>query len=266
VHECDVRVSKKSAFAFAIAVLSATVAGCGTGGGPTSPSAPSSVSRINAERSNPAPAAVPLESFAPSQGSDGAGDVEKRAALQPVSRGDLAVTEGSVETSNGRLMIDVPEMRAVLRVPTTQSIEVNFTYLGPTEITATLGNGEVRHQFGLKLRAQDACNLLYVMWEAAPASNLAVSMKHNPGMRSSSQCRDGGYDSLQPARSKRSPELRSGSAHTLRADINNQDLQVRIDGELTWEGRIPSAAMSFDGPVGLRSDNARVVFDALVAR
>jgi hypothetical protein len=157
-------------------------------------------------------------------------------------------------------------MRAVLRVPTSQFIEVHFTYLGPTESTATLGNGEVRRQFGVKLRAQNACNLLYVMWWAAPTPNLVVSMKHNPGMQSSSQCRDGGYDNLQPARWIRLPELQSGSSHILRADIDNEDLQVRIDGELMWEGQVPPAAMSFDGPVGLRSDNVRVIFDALVAR
>jgi hypothetical protein len=253
--------------ALAIAVLSVALgAACGAGGGPMSPSAPSSVSQSNAERTTPAPAAVPLVSFAPLRGFGGANDIQKTPALQPIARADLTVTEGSVETSNGRFLIDVPEMRAVLRAPTTQSIEVHFAYLGPTEYTETLGNGEVRRQFGVKLRAQNACNVLYVMWWAAPTQTLAVSMKHNPGMQSSSQCQDGGYVSLQPARWTRSPELQSGSSHILRADLNNQDLHVRIDGELMWEGPVPPAALSFDGPVGLRSDNVRVIFDALVAR
>jgi hypothetical protein len=205
-------------------------------------------------------------SVAPLRRLGGADDIQEAPALQPIARADLTVTEGSVETANGHLLIDVPEMRAVLRVPTTQSIEVHFAYLGPTERTATLGNGDVRRQFGVKLRAQDACNLLYIMWWAAPTPNLAVSMKHNPGMQSSSQCRDGGYVNLQPARWTRLPELQSGSSHILRADLDNQELQVRIDGELMWDGRIPPAALSFDGPVGLRSDNVRVIFDALVAR
>jgi hypothetical protein len=227
-----------SSRALTIAVLSLAASGCGTGVGPTSPSPPPAVAQI-----------------------------VQTAALQPIARADLAVTEGSVETSNGRLLIDVPEMRAaVRRAPTTQLIEVHFTYLGPTESTAALASGEVRRQFGVKLRAQDPCNLLYVMWRAAPTSTLAVSMKHNPGMQSSSQCRDGGYDSLRPVRSTPLPELQSGASHILRADINNQDLQVRIDGEVMWEGQLPNAAMSFDGPVGLRSDNVRVIFDALVAR
>jgi hypothetical protein len=225
--------------ALTIGVLSVAAAACGTGAGPTSPSAPPFIVQ-NAHT----------------------------AALQPIARADLAVTEGSVEISNGRLLIDVAEMRAVvLRATTTQSIEVHFMYLGPTESTATLANGDVRRQFGVKLRAQNACNLLYVMWRAAPTSTLAVSMKHNPGMQSSSECRDGGYDTLEPTTHRTLlPDLQPGSAHVLRADIDNQDLQVRIDSGLMWEGRLPPAAMSFEGPVGLRSDNVRVIFDALVAR
>jgi hypothetical protein len=192
--------------------------------------------------------------------------LSQSSALQPIVRADLNVTEGSVETSKGRLLIDVPSMRAVLRIPAMPSIEVHFTYLGPTENTAKLADGEVRLQFGLKLKAQDACNLLYVMWRATPQPNLAVSMKYNPGMRSSSQCRDGGYRTLTPAKWGRLPELQPGSSHILRADIHGQDLQASVDGELMWEGPVPSEAMSFDGPVGLRSDNVRVDFDLLVAR
>jgi hypothetical protein len=237
VRLLDVIARSMSSRALPIAVFALAASSCGTGVGPTSPSAPPSVARI-----------------------------AQTEALQPIARADLAVTEGSVETSNGRLLIDVPEMRAaVLRAPTTQLIEVHFTYLGPTESTTALANGEVRRQFGVKLKAQNACNLLYVMWRAAPTPNLVVSMKHNPGMQSSSQCRDGGYDNLQPARWSPLPALESGASHILRADIDNQDLRVRIDGKSMWEGRIPPAAMSFDGPVGLRSDNVRVIFDALVA-
>src|ERR1700737_3204979 len=87
-----------------------------------------------------------------------------RSALQPIARADLNVTEGTVETSKGRLLIDVPAMRAVLRMSTTQSIEVHFTYLGPAENPGKLASGEVRRQFGVKLKAQDACNVVYVMW------------------------------------------------------------------------------------------------------
>ena len=187
-------------------------------------------------------------------------------ALRPLAQADLNVTDGSVVTSNGHLLVVAPEMRAILRVPGTRLIEVPFTYVGPTEATSKLADGNVRRQFGLKLNAQDACNVVYVMWRISPKSDLVVSMKHNPGMHSSSQCRDGGYRNLKPAKWAPVPELQTGSSHILRAEIHNQDLQVSVDGELMWEGSIPSEAMPFDGPSGLRSDNVRVQFDMLVAR
>jgi hypothetical protein len=187
-------------------------------------------------------------------------------ALQPIARADLNVTDGSIETSNGRLLVVVPEMRAVVRRLTMANIEVHFTYLGPTKDTSTLRSGEVRYQFGVKLRAQDACNLLYVMWLAAPQPTLTVSMKYNAGMHTSSQCLDGGYRTLTPTMSGRLPSLQPGSAHTLRVDMSHQDIQTLVDGELMWQGRIPSEALSFDGPVGVRSDNVRVAFDVLAAR
>jgi hypothetical protein len=192
--------------------------------------------------------------------------LSQRSAGHRIVRADLDVTDGRVDTSDGRLLIDVPEVRAVLRMPTTQSIEVHFTYLGPTQNAAKLASGEVRRQFGVKLKAQDPCNLVYVMWRETPQPTLAVSMKSNPGMRSSSQCRDGGYRTLTPAKWGRLPALQPGSSHILRADVDKQDLHASVDGESMWEGSVPPEAMSFDGPVGLRSDNVRVVFDVLVAR
>jgi hypothetical protein len=187
-------------------------------------------------------------------------------ALRPIKPADLDVTDGSVATSNGHLSVDAPEMRAILRVPGTRVIEVPFTYVGPTEATSKLADGNVRRQFGLKLNAQDDCNVLYVMWRISPKPDLVVSMKHNPGMHSSSQCRDGGYRNLKPAKWAPVPELQAGSSHTLRTAIHERDLQVRVDGQLMWEGSIPSEAMALDGPSGLRSDNVHVQFEMLVAR
>jgi hypothetical protein len=187
-------------------------------------------------------------------------------ALRSIKQADLDVTDGSVATSNGHLLVDAPEMRATLRVPGTRMIEVPFTYLGPTEATSKLADGTVRRQFGLKLNAQDACNVLYVMWRISPRPDLVVSMKHNPGMHSSSQCRDGGYRNLKPAKWAPVPELQPGLSHTLGTAIHERDLQVSADGELMWEGSIPSEAMPLNGPSGLRSDNVHVQFDMLVVR
>jgi hypothetical protein len=59
--------------------------------------------------------------------------------------------------------VSVPKLRAYLNAQTAQSVEARFTYLGSTENEARLGSGELRRQFGLKLRAHDACNLVYAM-------------------------------------------------------------------------------------------------------
>ena len=100
--------------------------------------------------------------------------------LTPVSRADLCVTEGAIaELPARRLSVTVPKMRAYLDAITPQAVEVHFKYLGSTgNEEARLGSGELRRQFGLKLRAQDACNLVYAMWRIEPESKLVVSVKN----------------------------------------------------------------------------------------
>jgi hypothetical protein len=109
-----------------------------------------------------------------------------RTDLNPVSRANLCVTEGTIEQMpGGRLSVSVPKMRAYLNALTPQIAEARFTYLGSTGNEARLGSGELRRQFGLKLRAQDACNLVYAMWRMEPESKLVVSIKSNPGQHTS---------------------------------------------------------------------------------
>jgi integrase len=45
---------------------------------------------------------------------------------------------------------------------TPQDIEARFVYLGPAAQNETPSSGH--HQFGFEMFAQDACNLVYVMW------------------------------------------------------------------------------------------------------
>jgi hypothetical protein len=75
--------------------------------------------------------------------------------LQPVPRANLCVTEGELEELPGdELGVSVPKMRAYLNAMTPQSVEAQFKYLGSTGNEARLGSGELRRQFGLKLRAR----------------------------------------------------------------------------------------------------------------
>lgn len=205
-------------------------------------------------------AAILISTLAPSLFSD-------TPPLQAIGRADLDVTDGAVTNSRGRLLVEVPEMRAVLRSRVTQLVELRFTYLGPTEKVSKLADGEVRRQFGLKLNGHDPCNLVYVMWRFAPKPDLVVSLKRNRGMHCSSQCRDGGYLNLKPQKWSPVPEVRPGSLHVLRAEMNGQELRILVDDDRpVWEGTLPSEALPFDGSAGIRSDNVGVEFDVLAPR
>jgi len=190
------------------------------------------------------------------------------AAQTQVRPGDFDVTDGKIQGAKGhRLMVSTKEMRATLRFTTEQSVIVKFTYLGPTKDVAHLGSGEVRSQFGIKLRARDDCNVVYVMWHFAPDQKIAVSIKHNPGQRSHTECHDRGYvNNIKPRISEAPAPVEPNQPHVLTAAMNGSDLTVAADNKMVWWGDLGPVALSFSGPVGLRSDNARLLFDFLVNR
>ena len=184
-----------------------------------------------------------------------------------IDRGSLCVTEGALESSSSeRMRVSVPKMRAYVIVPTAQSAELRFKYLGPTSKDVPLGSGILRRQFGLKLRAQDACNLLYAIWRIEPESKLVVSVKRNPGQHTSAECGNRGYENIKPGRSFPVPRLEVGQSHTLRAEMEGNEMRVLVDNGLVWEGTVGSDAAALDGPVGIRSDNAQVEFDLMARR
>lgn len=176
---------------------------------------------------------------------------------------DFQVTNGTIENAErGRLMVSTKEMRAVLKSETRQDVTVKFTYLGPTAEVSRLGSGEVRSQFGIKLRAQDNCNLVYVMWHFVPDHKIAVSVKRNPGQSTHEECLDHGYiTKFKPRRSTPVATVPPDQPHKLRAAMKGSTLTVTADDRIVWEGDLGPVALEFDGPVGVRSDNARVVFD-----
>jgi hypothetical protein len=139
--------------------------------------------------------------------------------LMIVPRAKLCVTEGTIEESpNDGVLVIVPKMRAYVNAFTAQLVEAHFTFLGSTGNEARLGSGELRRQFGLKLRAQDACNLVYAMWRIEPESKLVVSVKSNPGQHTSAECGNRGYRNIKPRHNSPVPVLRSGDTHELRAE------------------------------------------------
>jgi hypothetical protein len=188
-----------------------------------------------------------------------------RRGAQPSSKwfsvpyAKLCITEGAIVRASGnRMSVNVPKMRAFVTIATTQDVEAHFTYLGKTTGEKPLGSGEMRRQFGLKLRAQDACNLVYAMWRIEPESKLVVSVKSNPGQHASAQCANRGYRNIKPVHSSPVPVLRPGVTHTLRAELHEAEMRVYADNNLVWEGSVGSEAGSLSGPVGIRSDNAKL--------
>jgi len=184
-----------------------------------------------------------------------------------VPHAKLCVTEGAVESaSEDRLSVNVPKMRAFVTIATTQEVEAHFTYLGKTPGEKPLGSGEMRRQFGLKLRAQDPCNLVYAMWRIEPESKLVVSVKSNPGQHTSAECGNRGYRNIKPMHSSPVPLLRPGAAHALRAEMNGVEMRVYADNILVWEGNVGPEGGRLNGPVGIRSDNAKLELELRAGR
>jgi hypothetical protein len=179
-----------------------------------------------------------------------------------VIHSDLCVTEGTIEKAAGdRMSVDVPKMRAYVTAPSAQSIEIRFRYDGPTKKESALASGQARRQLGLKLRAQDPCNLVYAMWRIDPKSEMVVSVKRNPSQHTSAQCGNNGYTNIKPRQSAPIPHLQPGESHTLRAEMKDAELHVFADNREVWTGDVGADAAKLDGPVGIRSDNAQFEFD-----
>jgi hypothetical protein len=199
-------------------------------------------------------------------------------AWQKITRDELCVTEGSIEKSGNaqdknedRLQVSVPKMRAYVIEPTAQSAELRFKYLGPTSKEAPLGSGIMRRQFGFKLHAQDPCNLVYAIWRIdsgskPPESKLVVSIKRNPTQHSSAECGNRGYQNIKPRKASPTPRLEAGESHTLRAEMQRDELRVFVDNRPVWEGSVGADAASLEGPIGIRSDNAQVEFELLARK
>lgn len=181
---------------------------------------------------------------------------------------DFDVSDGKIlAAAKHRLLVSTKEMRATLKFTTEPSATLKFTYLGPTKEASRLGTGEIRSQFGIKLRAQNDCNVVYVMWHFAPDPKIAVSIKRNPGKRTHAECLDRGYiNDIKPRISDAPPPVEPNQPHVLTATMSDSDLTVTADNKMVWWGDLGPVALALRGPVGLRSDNARLLFDFLVNR
>lgn len=185
------------------------------------------------------------------------GAAASQAELVAVDALELVVTSGEIESvTDGGFSNRSPTLRAWLGRSPRSAAELDFVYHGPTASDAPLASGELRRQIGLELRAQDSCNVLYVMWHISPEPGLVVSVKSNPGQTRHAECGARGYSFLQPITSDPPPLVEPGEPHVLAAAIRGRRLHVSTDGKETWVGELPVTVFQFDGPVGIRSDNA----------
>jgi hypothetical protein len=177
--------------------------------------------------------------------------------LAPVDPAELLLTSGTMaRTSPTSFSVEHPSFRAELGVAPRDSAEIAFVYRGPTRQDAPLASGELRRQIGLKLRAKDTCNVVYVMWHIEPSQGIEVSVKSNPGQATHEECADRGYSFIKPTWAASGVSaVRAGSRHAVAATIAGATLRVMADGEPAWVGDLPPQAFGFDGPVGVRSDN-----------
>jgi len=198
--------------------------------------------------------------------SDATSPVEPPLQFRRFGGDSLCVTNGVVRTlADGVLTVESASSRAVVREVTAPKVEIRFRYLGPTEQSKPLASGEMRRQIGIKLRAQDTCNVLYAMWHIEPDSRLAVSVKRNPDKHAHAECGAHGYNNIKPWYSVALPPIRPGEQHTLRAALVGGEVTLMVDGKTAWGGTIGPGFLDFDGPVGFRTDNARFEFEFLAA-
>jgi hypothetical protein len=191
-------------------------------------------------------------------------------AWQQIDRGRLCVTNGVVSALAGdRLAIDAPSSRAIVQAGTEnaadQTAEISFQYLGPSRDSRPLASGELRRQIGLKLRAQDSCNLIYAMWRIEPVARVVVSIKRNAGLHTHGQCGARGYINFKSQDRGELPPLRPGEAHKLRAELHGKELTVTADDKIAWQGSLGSEMALPVGPPGFRTDNARFTLEYFTA-
>jgi hypothetical protein len=184
--------------------------------------------------------------------------------LQRINRGRLCVTNGIVSgLADDRLAVDTPSSRAIIQADAEnaadQIAEIQFRYLGPSQESRPLASGELRRQIGLKLRAQDSCNLIYAMWHIEPDTRVAVSIKQNSALHTHEQCGAHGYLNFK-SQTGVAP-IHPGETHTLRAELHGKDMTVTADGKIAWQGSLGRELALPFGPPGFRTDNARFAFD-----
>ncbi len=195
-------------------------------------------------------------------------------AWHPLHAGDLEVTEGALAPAGAAaLRTGSPKLRAVHRDGGRHATRALLIFRGHGDSTTVepLGSGAIRRQIGLKLRATDPCNLLYVMWRSVPEHAVVVSVKRNPGQTTSAQCGNRGYTDLATiplaGRSASDQAAHRLDVRTRRTAGGTMLVSLRLDGGRPRGLAVPAPlASGLAGPVGVRSDNGTYTFRLAAGR
>ena len=158
-------------------------------------------------------------------------------------RSDLRVSLGRIsQTKSGYLTVVGPKERAVRTSGEHSNAVLQFRYRGPSETISLLDSGSFVRQIGLKMRAMNTCNLLYVMWRIKPTEEIYIAIKRNPGKSKYKECLSRGY--LQLGRVPLKPlgiTAATQKAHRLGASVTETDgrytCAVTIDGRRVGRGK-----------------------------
>ncbi len=160
----------------------------------------------------------------------------------------LDITHGALRSAS---------VRGVARASHGDRAAMQLRYHGPTRDVSALASGTTRRQVGLKLRAADSCNVIYVMWRITDPA-ITVQVKSNPGRTQHTECGIDGYRRVRPSRQRRPALPVVGHEHALVAAIDGDELTVWLDHAEVWRGVLPVEARALHGPAGFRADNVDV--------
>ena len=187
-------------------------------------------------------------------------DAPKRALLR-VQHAQLVPSRGTfTELPGGTFHVEEPVFRAV-GPRSTRVAALRFRYLGPSAETVPFNSGRIRRQAGIKLLAQDSCNVVYVMWRLEPAEGIAVEVKVNPDSNIHRECGTGGYALVLPTSTAPLDPALALAGTVLHAERHGRELRVFVDDRLVWEGTLPPEVLELHGATGVRTDNAVIDFE-----
>lgn len=178
----------------------------------------------------------------------------------------LQVTSGELTQA---VLIDHPTVRAVIPGSSGLTIATEGIYHGPSSTLAPLSSGEVRQQVGVKLLAQNGCNVLYAMMRLTGTLGLEISLKRNPGQTTSAQCGANGYTKLLFLDWAGSL-LEADSPFKLSAGLLNGMLTVNCEAPFvnpvqgSLQVNLSGYPLDFSGPAGIRTDNSRVTYTTII--